>query len=129
MTNNVVMAYPEMVAKAHEFEALLQFNASFENMEFLATQQVKVSQCMAEEHAERQMIERVLAGMVEREEERALSKIGRMRNVDEARMGIELPPLNIIFVEVHRELSTVWNGAKDMVRKNKTAKKAKKYAK
>ena len=49
--DNVVMAYSEMLVVAHEFAALLQFGASFEIMEFLATQQVKVSQCMAEEHA------------------------------------------------------------------------------
>ena len=123
------MAFPEMLVVAHEFVALLKFGASFEIMEFLATQQVKVSQCMAEEHAERQMIERVLTGMVEREEERALSKIGWMQNVDEGCMGIELPPLNIALVKVHRELATMQYDTKDMVRKNKTVKQAEKYAK
>ena len=43
-------------------------------------------------------------------------------------MGIELPPLNITLVKVHRELTTMRNGAKDMVHKNKMAKKAEKYA-
>ena len=52
-----------------------------------------------------------------------------MRNVDEDRVGIELTPLNIALVDVHRELATVWNGGKDMVYKNKTAKKAEKLAK
>ena len=78
---------------------------------------------------ERKMIERALAGMVELEEEHALRKISRMRNVDEGRMGIEQPLLNISLVEVHRELATMQNGAKDMVRKNKMAKKVEKYAK
>ena len=77
---------------------------------------------MAKEHAERQMIERALVGMVEREEEHALSKIDRMRNKDEGRMGIAL-------VKVHKELVVARNRAKDMVRKNKTGKKAEKYAK
>ena len=55
-------------------------------------------------------------------------KIGRMRNADEGRIGIELPPLNAALVEVHRELTTVRNGAKDMVTKNKGQKKQEKYA-
>ena len=52
-----------------------------------------------------------------------------MQNVDEGRMGIELSPLNIALVEVHMELTTVQNGAKDMVCKNKTTKKIERYAK
>ena len=84
---------------------------------------------MVEEHTERQMIERALARMVEQEEERALSKIDRMRNADEGHMGIKLPPLNIALVEVHKELATVQNNVKDMICKNKMAKKAEKYAK
>ena len=84
-------------------------------MEFLAGQQIKLSQRMAEEHAEMQMSQRVLAGTAEREDERTLDKIGRMRNADEGRIGIELPPLNAALVEVHQELATVGNCAKDMV--------------
>ena len=75
------------------------------------------------------MIEQALARMVEREEERALSKIDRMWNADEGRMGIELPPSNITLVEVQRELAMVRKDAKDMVRKNKTARKSEKLAK
>ena len=74
------------------------------------------------------MIQRALAGTAEREDERALDKIGRMRNADEGRIGIELPPLNAALVEVHRELTTVRNGAKHMVTKNKRLKKQEKYA-
>ena len=76
---------------------------------------------MVEEHAE-------MAGTAERKDERALDKIGRMRNADEGRIGIELPPLNAAMVQVHRELATVRNGAKDMVTKNKRLKKKEKYA-
>ena len=75
-----------------------------------------------------QMIQCALAGTVEREDERALNKIGRMWNADEGRIGIELPPLNAALVEVHRELATVRNNAKDMVTKNKRLKKKEKYA-
>ena len=84
---------------------------------------------MEEEHKERKMIEWALAGIIKREEDHTWSKIGRMRYADQGRMGIELPPLNIALAEVHRELATMQNGAKDMVLKNKSAKKAEKYAK
>ena len=87
-------------------------------MEFLAQQQLTLTQRMADEHADMQMIQRALAGSVERKEERALDKIGRLRNADEGRIGIKLPPLNTALVEVHRELATVRHGAKDMVTKN-----------
>ena len=43
-----------------------------------------------------QMIQRALAGPVERKEERALDKVGRLWNADEGRIGIELPPLNTV---------------------------------
>ena len=97
-------------------------------MEFLVGLQIKLSQRMADEHAEMQMIQRALAGTAEREDERALDRFGRMWNADEGRIGIELPPLNAALVEVHRELATVRNGAKDMVTKNKRLKKQEKYA-
>ena len=113
------MAYPEIPDVAHEFTARLQFGTKFEVMEFLAGQKIKLSERMAEEHAEMHMIQRALAGTTEREDERALDKIGRMRNADEGRIGIELPLVNAAVVEFHRELATVRNHAKDMVTKNK----------
>ena len=61
-----------------------------------------------------QMIQRVLAGTAERENEHGLEKNGRMRNVDEGRIGIKLPPLNANLVKVHKKLATVKNGTKDM---------------
>ena len=90
--------------------------------------QIKLSQCMAEEHVEMQMIQRALAGSAEREDERTLGKTGQMRIGDEDRIGIELPPLNTTLVEVHRELAMVRNGSRDMVTKKKCLKKAEKYA-
>ena len=44
-------------------------------------------------------------------------------------MGIEFPPLNIALVKLQSELATVQNATKDMVRKNKTARKSEKLAK
>ena len=54
--DNEVMAYPEIPDVAHEFAARLQFGTTFQVMEFLARQQIKLSQRMAEEHAKMQMI-------------------------------------------------------------------------
>ena len=50
--DNEVMAYPNIPDVAHEFVARLQFGTTFEVMEFLARQQIKLSQHMVEEHAE-----------------------------------------------------------------------------
>ena len=61
-------------------------------MEFLAQQQLTLTQRMADEHTDMQMIQRALAGTVVRKEERALDKIGLLRNAEEGRTGIELPP-------------------------------------
>ena len=83
------------------------------------TQQIKVSQTMAEEHAKQQIIERALTSTAESKDERPLAKVGRERNVGIRHMGIELPPLHATLVEVHRELARVSVGAKDMAIKNK----------
>ena len=42
-------------------------------------------------------------------------------------IGIKLSPLNTALVKVHRELTTVRNGTKDMVTINKCLKKKEKY--
>ena len=70
--DNEVMAYPEIPDVAYEFAARLQFGTTFELMEFLARQQITMSQRMVEEHTEMQMIQRVLAGTAERADERGM---------------------------------------------------------
>ena len=107
MTESEVLKYPDIPDTGHEIGALLQFGTTYELMEFLATQQIKVSQLMVEEHAERQMIEHALAGTAKSDNEWPLAKIGRMRNKTERRVGIEVPPLNTALVKVHKELATV----------------------
>ena len=82
------MAYPEIPDVATEFAARLQFSTTFEVMEFLAEQQIKLSQRLAKQHEEMQMIQRALVGTTEREDEHTLDKIGRMENADEGRIGI-----------------------------------------
>ena len=77
--DNEVMAYPDIPDVAHEFAARLRFGTTFELMQFLAQQQLTLNERMEDEHADMQMIQRALAGSVERTEERALGKIGRLR--------------------------------------------------
>ena len=101
ISDNEIMAYPDILDVAHEFAAPLRFGTTFELMEFFAQQQLTLTQRMADEHADMPMIQCAIAGTVERKEERALDKIGRRRNADEGRLGIELPPLNTALVEVH----------------------------
>ena len=128
MTRGKVPLIPDIPDVAHQFAARLRFGTTFELMEFLAQQQLTLTRRMADEHADMQMIQWALVGTAERMEGRALDKIGRMRNADEERIGIELPSLNTALVEVHRELATVRHSAKDMVTKNKHLKKKEKYA-
>ena len=126
--DNEIMSYPDIPDVTHEFAARLRFGTTFELMEFLAQQKLTLTQRMADEHTDMQMIQRELASTAERTEGRALDKIGRMRNADEGRFGIKLTSLNTALVEVHRELATVKHGAKHMVTKNKRLKKKEKYA-
>ena len=114
-----VLKYPYIPVTTHEFDALLQFGATYELMEFLETQQIKLSQRMAEEHDEQQIIERALTRMVESEDEGPLTKVGRKCNVGVGRVRIKLPPLSVALVEEHKELAKVSIGAKDMAIKNK----------
>ena len=60
------MAYPDIPDVAHEFAARLRFGTTFELMQFLAQQQFTLTERMAEEHADMQMIQRALAGTVDR---------------------------------------------------------------
>ena len=63
-----VLAYPDIPDMAHEFATLLQFGTTFELMKSMETQQIKVSQCMAEEHA--------LTQTTESNDEDPLDKLG-----------------------------------------------------
>ena len=56
ISDNEVMAYPQIPDVAHEFAARLKFGTTFEVMEFLSGKQMKLSQRMVEEHAEMYMI-------------------------------------------------------------------------
>ena len=90
MAESEVLKYPDIPDTTHEFNALLQFGTTYELMEFLAVQQIKVSQRMAEKHAEQQMIEHALTRTAESDDEGLLARVGRQRNVGIRCMGIEL---------------------------------------
>ena len=83
---------------------------------------------MAQEHAEQQMVERVLANEMESDDEPKLQKIGRKRAMKKCRTHIELPELNTRLVEVYHELARATRAAKDMVVSNKEAWKQAKTA-
>ena len=85
-------------------------------MEFLASQQFKLSQRMANEHGEMQMIQRAQVGTIEQEDERALGKISRMRAADACHIGIQFPLLNMAFVEVHGAKWSQGHGYKEQAR-------------
>ena len=46
-----IMAYPDIPDVVHEFAVRLRFGTTFELMEFLAQQQLTLTQRMADEHA------------------------------------------------------------------------------
>ena len=114
-----VLKYPDIPDTTHQFGALLQYGTTYELMEFLPTQQIKVSSRMAEEHAEEQMIEHALTWTMESDDEGPLARVGRQQNARLQRTGIELPPLNAALVEVHWQLARTTIGAKDMPAKSK----------
>ena len=69
------------------------------------------------------MIQRALAGDIEAKEEAVLNKIGRKSKGKMSHLAIELPILNMVLVEVHKDLAKVRIAAKDMAYKRKKAKK------
>ena len=71
-----VLSYREIPAVMHKFTTILHLGTTFKLVEFLAMQQVVEARDLAEEHTERQMIQYAIAGLIELEEENALSKIG-----------------------------------------------------
>ena len=116
-----VLGYKDLPVEAYEFSALLRLGTTYELMDFLARAQVAAATRMAEEHAETKMIQRALMGEIEPHEDRALQKIGRKKQVQNASLLMELPDLNMALVEAYRNLHHTTRAAKDMARRIKTA--------
>ena len=52
-----VMTFKDLPAESHELCAILQHHTTYELIDFLARLQVVVAACMAQGHAEHQMVE------------------------------------------------------------------------
>ena len=64
-------------------------------------------------------MEGAMTHTTESEDKGPLASVGQKRNAGVRKIGIELHLLNMVLVEVHRELVLVGIGAKDMAEKNK----------
>ena len=87
--------------EAYEFSALLRLGTTYELMDFLAHTQVVATSRMDEEHEETKMIQPALIGEIEPQEDRALQKIGRKRQTENAPLLMELPDLNAALIEAY----------------------------
>ena len=76
---------------------------------------------MAEEHVESKMIQRVVAGELEPQEDRVLQKITRKKQPKSTQLLIELPDLNMALVEAYKDLDRTTRTAKQMARCSRTA--------
>ena len=121
---NKVLGLPDIPPVAHEFAALLQFDTSYELVDWLAERLQFASDLLAQEHKDQEMIQKAMLGDLELEEERELQRIGWQRDVKNRGTTIQIPPLNTSLVEVHQELARTTRAAKDMVEVCKKAIKA-----
>ena len=115
ISEDEVLGYKDLPVEAYEFGALLQLGTMYELMDFLARAQVVVAARMAEEHAETKMIECALTGELEPHEDQALQKIDRKKQIKSPPLLMELPDLNMAFVEAYRDLDRMTRAAKTMM--------------
>ena len=97
-------------------------------MDFLARTQVVFATQMALEHAESKMIQRALMGELKPQEDRALQKVGRKKQAQNAPLLMELPDLNAALVEAYQNLDHTTRVAKEMARRIKMAQQQTKWA-
>ena len=106
---------------AYKLGSILQHGTTYELIDFLASLHVAVACCMAQEHAEQQLIEKALDNEPASDDEPKLQKVGRKRATKKRRTRIELPELNTALVETYRELERTMCAAKDMAANCKLA--------
>ena len=123
ISEDEVLAYKDLPTKAYDLGAILRHGISYELIDFLARLQVVAMARLADEHAEKQMIQRALAGELKSDEEPALQKIGRKRQNKSNRLLIKFPELNTSMVEAFQELDKTTRATKDMALNNKHAQK------
>ena len=67
-----MLTFQDLPTTAYELSEILRHEASYKLIDFLARVQVVVVACMAEEHADREMVQRAIAGELESDEQAAL---------------------------------------------------------
>ena len=92
--------FPDIPIVVFELAAILRHDTTFKLIDHLARLQVVVVVGVAEEHDERLMIQKALAGDIEEEDEAALQKNGKKRHTKTDNLAIEFSVLNMAFVEV-----------------------------
>ena len=91
------MTFKDLPAELHELDALLQHGKTYKLIDFIACLQAAAVACMAQEHAEQQMVERALDNDMESDDEPKLQKVKRKRATKKCRARIKLPELNMAF--------------------------------
>ena len=118
-----VFALRDMPAECFELGALLQHGTTYELIDFLARLQVAAADQMAQEHVERQVIERAPDNEPASDDESKIQKLDRKRALKKRRTRIELLELNTAFVDTYKELDYATRAAKDMATNIKIARK------
>ena len=113
------MGFSDIPPAAHELAASLQFETSYELVEWLPRRLQEVSGRMAQEHKDQIMIQNSLIGAVELEEQAEVDRIGRQRNAKNKGEAIQIPHLHEALVEVHREYEKASRAARDMAKQFK----------
>ena len=109
-----VFTLRDMLAESFELGALLHHGTTYELIDFLAKLQVATANRMAQEHAEKQVIQRALDNEPASDDEPKLQKVGRKRGTKKQRTRIELLELNMVLVETYKELDHATRATKDM---------------
>ena len=97
------VGFSDIPPAAHELAAILQFGTSYESVEWLTRRLQEVSEGMAQEYRDQIMIQKLLSGVVDSEDQYEVDRIGRQRNAKNRGEAIQMPPLHEALVEVHQE--------------------------
>ena len=118
-----ILLIPDTPPVVHEITVILRFGTSYESVDWLAKRLQFASKQLAQEHKDRDMIQKAILGSLESEDERELQRIGRQRDARNKGMAIQLPPLHSTLIEVHKESTKVMQEAKDIAEVGKRMRK------
>ena len=118
-----ILSRPETSPVVHVMAAILRCSTSYELVEWLAKRLQFVLEQFAEEHKDREMIQKAMMRALEPEDEQELQRIDRQRDARNKGMAIQLPPLHSTLIEVHKESTKVMQEAKDIAEVGKRMRK------